>query len=317
MISGQPADRPTVRSTPTAFQLHAAVLAAVLAARVLDEGGNTAEALLLSYEKVVTGGLYRTQDLRGGNLLLQRARLVRIEMEGRYTPTPALLNLRDLPDDVAAEILLHELLLHEPPLWLYAAVGNDEVRWENVPDADQDSLRQLLADAARREALLLTLGHTVDSARLAEIGAAGEEYVVAACRHYLQEQGRPDLAAQVRRVSQRSDQLGYDVTSPDTAGRRHRLEVKTTSAGGGRVEFFLSRNEATVGQRDASWSLVAVRCDRDDALHLIGWCGGFAIVPLLPHDATVDDATGDGRWANVRVSLPAEAFTAGLPLDRP
>jgi hypothetical protein len=31
----------------------------------------------------------------------------------------------------------------------------------------------------------------------------------------------------------------------------------------------------------------------------------------------VDDATGDGRWANVRVSLPAEAFTAGLPLDRP
>ena len=283
----------------------------MLAARVLDPAGNSSAALLASYEKAVTGGLYRTQDLRGGNLLLQRARLVRIEGDGRCMPTPELLQLRGLPDDVAAELLLHELLLHEPPLWLYAAVVNDEVRWENVPDADQDALRQLLADAARREALLLTLGRTLDTARLAEIGAAGEEHVAAACRQHLLDRGRPDLAAAVHRVSQRSDQLGYDVTSPDTAGHRHRLEVKTTGSAAGRVEFFLSRNEATVGRHDTSWALVAVRRDRDDSLHLVGWCRALTLVPLLPHDISPD-----GRWTSVRISLPVEAFVPGLPLDK-
>jgi hypothetical protein len=266
--------------------------------------------LLASYERVITGGLYRTQDLRGGNLLLQRAQLVTVEPDGQCLPTSQLIHLRALPDDVAAEVLLHELLLHEPPLWLYAAVVNDEVRWENVPDDDQDALRQLIAEAARREALLLTLGRTLDSARLVEIGSEGEDFVVEACRQHLLERERPDLAAAVHRISQHSDQLGYDVTSPDTAGQRHRIEVKTTSTGLGRVEFFLSRNEATVGKRDSSWSLVAVRRERDGSQHLVGWCRALALVPLLPNDVTAD-----GRWTSVRLSLPAESLVPGLPLD--
>jgi len=285
----------------------------VLAARVLDDHGSTTAALLVSYDKVITGGLYRTQDLRSGHLLLQRARLTRLAPDGRYVPVPQLRDLCGLPDDVAAELLLHELLLQEPPLWLYAAVVGDEVHWENVPDADQRALRQLLADAARREALLLTLGRTLDIALLTEIGGLGEEHVVAACQLHLQDRGRPDLAADVHRVSLRSDELGYDVTSPDTTGRRHRLEVKTTSlADGGRVEFLLSRNEATVSQRDPAWSLVAVRRDRDGTLELIGWCRAVALLPLLPHDLSPD-----GRWASVRLSVPTEAFSVGLPLDWP
>lgn len=227
-------------------------------------------------------------------------------------PTAALCQLRELPDDVAAELVLHELLLNEPPLWLYAAVVDDEVHWENVPDADQDALRQLLADAARREALLLTLGQTLDAALLAEYGSRGEEYVVQACQRYLSEdQERPDLAAEVRRVSLRSDQLGYDVTSPDVTGRRHRMEVKTTgSASVGRVEFFLSRNEATVGERDPAWSLVAVRRDPDGTLDIIGWCRALTLLPLLPKDLS-----SQGRWTSVRLSVPTNGFTPGLPLD--
>lgn len=278
---------------------------------MIEPAGNTEPALLVSYDKLVTGGLYRPQDLRAGHQLLLRAGLV-VPDGGRHVPSEALQLLRDLPDDVAAELVLHELLLQEPPLWLYAAVVDDEVRWEAVPDADQDALRQLLAEAARREALLLTLGRTLDAALLAEYGASGEEHVVQACRRYLHDdQQRPDLAAEVHRVSLRSDQLGYDVTSPDVGGHRHRMEVKTTaSASGGSVEFFLSRNEATVGKRDPAWSLVAVRRHPDGTLELIGWCSAVALLPLLPRDLSPQ-----GRWTSVRLSVPTSDFTPGLPLD--
>jgi len=308
VISGPAQDPPANRSTPTAFQLQAAVLAG----RVLDLDGNTAEALTVSYDKLVTGGLYRSQDLRGGHQLLQRAGLVTVsDLRHLPTPTPTLQQLCALPDDVAAELLLHELLLQEPPLWLYAAVVDDEVRWENVPDADQDALSQMLADAARREALLLTLGRTLDAQLLAEHGACGEQHVVHACRQHLLDQGRPDLADDVHQVSLRSDQLGYDVTSPDTTGHRHRMEVKTTSsAAADRVEFFLSRNEATVGERDPAWSLIAVRRDRDRTLDIIGWCRAVSLLPLLPKDLSVQ-----GRWTSVRLSVPTTDFVPGLPLD--
>lgn len=278
---------------------------------MLDAGGNTTAALTASYESLPTEGYYRTQDLQAGHRLLQRAHLV-TQTGDLHIPEPPLLELCSLPDDVAAELLLHELLLHEPPLWLYAAVVDDEVRWENVPEVDQQALKQLLADAARREALLLTLGRTLDAQQLAEYGARGEEFVVAACRRHLQERDRPDLAAAVNRVSVRSDQLGYDVSSPDTTGHRHRLEVKTTaSASAGRVEFFLSRNEATVGANDPGWSLVAVRRNRDQSLELIGWCSAVHLQPHLPKDLSAR-----GRWTSVRLSVDTTDFTPGLPLDR-
>lgn len=278
---------------------------------MLDATGNTSQALIVSYDNLPTGGLYRTQDLQAGNLLLQRAGLVS-QSGDVHTPVEYLLQLRALPDEVAAEMLLHELLLNEPPLWLYAAVVEDEVRWENVPEVDQEALEQLLDDAARREALLLTLGRTLDAQQLAEYGALGEEFVVVACKNHLQSRDRPDLAASVSRVSLRSDELGYDITSPDTTGHRHRLEVKTTaSASAGRVEFFLSRNEATVGIKDPAWSLVAVRRNRDQTLELIGWCSAVHLQPHLPQDLSTQ-----GRWTSVRLSVETTDFTPGLPLDR-
>lgn len=307
MITSNPgADQMAIRSTPTAFQLQAALLAG----RVLDTVGNAAESLLVSYDRLATGGLYRSQDLQAGHRLLERAGLVKTT-PSNHIPTPELTEICQLPDDVAAELLLQELLLREPPLWLYAAVVDDEVRWENVPEADQNALAQLLADAARREAILLTLGRTLDAALLAERGSLGEEFVVQLCREHLQQRDRPDLAGTVRRVSLRSDQLGYDVTSPDTTGQRHRMEIKTTGkASTGRVEFFLSRNEATVAGRDPAWSLVAVSRDKDDNLDLIGWCPAVHLVAHLPRDISTQ-----GRWTNVRLSIAITDFTPGLPLD--
>ncbi|WP_420330070.1 DUF3883 domain-containing protein [Ornithinimicrobium murale] len=154
-------------------------------------------------------------------------------------------------------------------------------------------------------------GGALDAAQLAERGAAGEEFVVELCREHLSERYRPDLAAAVSRVSLRSDQLGYDVTSPDTTGHRHRIEVKTTSsASAGRVEFFLSRNEAAVGVRDPGWSLVAVGRNRDGSLQLIGWCSSVNLVPHLPRDVS-----RQGRWSSVRLSISITDFRPGLPLD--
>lgn len=298
-------NRPS-RSTPTAYQLQAAVLAG----RVLDQAGNSETSLATSYDQLATGGLYRSQDLQAGHALLRRAHLVMVD-GNNHVPTQTLLSLCGLPDDVAAELLLQELMVEEPPLWLYAAVVDDEVRWENVPEADQEALEQLLGDATRREALLMSVGRTLDAAQLAEQGARGEEFVVELCREHLRELDRPDLAAAVKRVSLRSDELGYDVTSPDTTGHRHRIEVKTTSSASvGRVEFFLSRNEAIVGARDPGWSLVAVRRVRDDSLELVGWCSSVSLVPHLPRDIS-----RQGRWTNVRLSIAITDFRPGLPLD--
>ena len=290
--------------TPTAYQLQAAILSA----RAMASGGANHEVLRASYEKVVSGGLFRTRDLEAGQDLLERAQLLRVD-EDRCTPSEELLRLRNLPDDLAAELLLQEILAADPPLWLYAAVTEDSVRWENVPDDDANALSQLFAEAERREAILLALGRVVDQRRLKELGSAGEDAVVAACRKHLEDRGRADLAAVVDRVSLRSDQLGYDVTSPDTGGLRHRIEVKTTQGIPGDFEFYLSRNEATVGLRDPMWSLVAVRRTLASEFEVFGWCRAAAFAPYLPQD-------GDrGRWESVRITMPDELLASGLPLD--
>ena len=297
-------------NTPTAYELHAAITAA----RLIDGAGATFTALEASYASAVTGGLYRSRDLTRGQLLLERAGLITIETDW-CTPTPECVLLRELADDVATELLLQLVLTSDPPLWLYAAIAEEEVRWENVPDKDEAALRQSITEAERREALLLSLGRTVDENAKRALGAEGEELVVAECRSYLLGKGREDLAREVRRVSQFSDQLGYDVTSPDTSGRRHRLEVKTTTGVAGVdsvVNFYISRNEAKVGRGDQSWALVAVRKDIvTSEFSIVGWCRADALTPALPQDPT-----DWGRWASTRIFLEEALLEKGLPLDR-
>ncbi|MGH9117132.1 MAG: protein NO VEIN domain-containing protein [Acidimicrobiales bacterium] len=271
--------------------------------------GTSHASLRASFEKVISGGLYRTRDLEAGQDLLERAKLVVVHGQ-IVKPTDALLRLRALPDDVAIELLLQELLASDPPLWIYAAVGEEGVRWENVPDDDTQALERVIDDPDRREAMLLALGRVVDESRMRALGSAGEEVVVAACRAHLIDRGRQDLAAHVERVSLRSDQLGYDITSPDTGGRRHRLEVKANQGMPGFFDFLLSRNEATVGRRDTSWALVAVRKNLAGELEVVGWCRASSIEPSLP-----TDGSPAGRWASVRISLADNVFIPGLPLD--
>lgn len=296
--------------TPSAYELSAAVVAA----RLMDGAGSSTAALQASYSSAATGGLYRADDLLRGQELLRRAGLL-VAVDDWLTPSQECVLLRDLPDDVAAEVLLQLVLTSDPPLWLFAAIHEEEIRWENVPDRDGAALRQSIADADRREALLLSLGRTVDEQTRKDLGAAGEEYVVAECRGHLVGRGREDLAREVRQVSRLSDQLGYDVTSPDTAGQRHRLEVKTTTGVAGAdsvVSFYISRNEAKVGQGDRSWALVAVRKDIvTEEFQIVGWCHADTFASALP-----SDPSEWGRWASTRIFLDERLLSAGLPLDQ-
>ena len=296
-------------ATPTAHELQAAVVAG----RLIDGGGSTRTSLSASYASAVTGGIFRTHDLERGQQLLERAGLVAVE-EDWCTPSAECLQVCELADDVAAELLLQIILTTDPPLWLYAAISADEVRWENVPEQDQAALRQSITEADRREALLLGLGQKFDADAQAALGAEGEEHVVAACRRYLTEVGREDLAREVRRVSLVSDALGYDVTSPDTTGQRHRLEVKTTTGVGDSertLNFYVSRNEAKVGQGDPTWALVAVRKDSvTGVISIVGWCRADTFADALPNDPE-----SWGRWASARIYLDEEKLKPGLPLD--
>jgi hypothetical protein len=132
--------------------------------------------------------------------------------------------------------------------------------------------------------------------------------VVEACRTQLAAAGQAELAKRVVRVSRRSDQLGWDVDAPRVSGGRRKLEVKTSKAQGPTVRFYLSRNEARVGQQDPDWALVFCRADRDDAVEVVGWCGMEVVTPLLPADR--DEG---GRWEKVRVTLDERDLKTGLP----
>jgi hypothetical protein len=165
----------------------------------------------------------------------------------------------------------------------------------------------LTDDADRRERLLLARRLTFDQSRGSELGERGENFVVEEARSNLIRIGRSDLADRVQRVSELSDQLGYDVVAPTLNGVR-RLEVKTSGrASVDEFHLFLSRLELEVGLADPSWALVACRLDANQVVTIAGWCRARALEPHMPSDAA------RGRWATVEISLPVASLEPGLP----
>jgi hypothetical protein len=146
---------------------------------------------------------------------------------------------------------------------------------------------------------------TDDVERREEVGALGEEAVVAWCVDELKELGREDLAAQVQRVSLVSDHFGYDVSAPTLLDEGRMLEVKATTSTS-TFRFFLTRNEYEVGRRNAQrWALVACRVVGNQAT-VIGWCRVSELERYIPDDA-------NGRWTEALVYLPRYALLAGAP----
>ncbi len=85
------------------------------------------------------------------------------------------------------------------------------------------------------------------------------------------------------------------------------MKASTATTG---VAFFLSRNEAEVGQRyPDDWFLVYCRIDDVERREgtIVGWCHSSAIAEHLPADR------GSGTWCSVRVELTEAALEPGLP----
>ena len=295
--------RPARGRVPTAHMLGAAMKAA----GTLDATGTPMDVARDSYLRLPTGGLYCFEDLIVGEQLLIQTGLVR-HADNLLYPSQRLQCILSLREEDASEILLSVALSVRPPLWLYAALPEDEVFPELVPDADRNALRDTIPDPKRREALLLALARRYEPNAGTELGELGEELVVAECRAQLEAAGRRDLAERVQRVSLISDQLGYDVVAPTLAGGSRRMEVKTTASSSKMIRVYLSRNEAEVGLRDPTWALVVCRADSQDCLCIAGWRRGNELGPLLPVDK-------DRRatWASAVVSLQPGFLAVGLP----
>jgi hypothetical protein len=297
---------------------HRQMQAAFYVARMLRADGSTLTDLSRSYRMIPTGALHDHDSLASGERLLVSAGLL-TEAGDSVVPTPQLLAMRRLPLESFVEALLFFILTEQRDLWLGQLAVIEEVPWELVPADVAAALASTFEHPEQREAFVLAAARKVDRQALEAFGAEGEESVLEACRKHLA--GVPHLIAEIAHVSLVDDTLGYDIASPDRAGHRHRIEVKATSALPGWAEFFLSRNEASVGKRDPQWSLVVTRREVDAdtsvlVMRVAGWLRFADLEDLLPKDPS--NAPGDSArstWASCRITLPDDRLRPALPLD--
>jgi hypothetical protein len=147
------------------------------------------------------------------------------------------------------------------------------------------------------EQLVSSWGKVYTAAR-ERVGAAGEASLVA----LLREAG----VGNVDHVSTRSDGFGYDIAFAHESTRAH-LEVKSTTRAG-RFTAYLSRHEYSVMLRDESWVLVTVRMT--DELEIVGV--GSVPSPWIAVNVPRDDGQY-GKWASVKLEIPADAIVGGIP----
>ena len=278
------------------------------AARVLSivGGGHHRDAeVRASYRATPSGGLLSSDDL----LLAERW----LVDQGWLTRDGAILSAsarsQALPTDEAevASELVRATILDSPPTWLGAVATRGEVRPEFLPQKVERVFSSMFS-VQERDAILLAASVKFDEAALRALGDAGEEAVAVACRAFLEEGGRADLAAGVRRVSLISDALGYDISAPDLAGRECRIEVK--SYRGRYPSMYITRNEFEVGLTLPRWYLVLCRSTSETAPEVVGWTDLAPLRRRMPVD--VDRSA---RWQVARVRIAESELRLGLPLS--
>ena len=297
---------------------HRQLQAAYYVAQVLKPDGDARQALDRSYRSLATGALHDHRSLAEGERLLSLAGLLATDRH-LVVPSDDLITMSRLPLEPFVEVLLFRILTDQREMWLAQLATTDEVQWELVPYDVATALASTLEDVRERDALLLSAARKVDLQVLQEFGDEGEQAVLEACRTHLSNAGMHHMLPDVVQVSAVDDTLGYDVASPDAAGLRHRLEVKATAAPPGWVEFFISRNEATVAEHDPRWSLVVTRREYDSTtkeptMRVAGWLTHEDFATALPKDPQPDAGGARGRWASCRVTVGAQCLRPGLPL---
>ena len=204
--------------------------------------------------------------------------------------------------------LVRANIFDHPPAWLGAVAGRGRVRPEMLPEQVEQVLGDLF-DAEERDAMLRAAAIKYDGSALKSAGDAAERVVFFACRAFLEEQDRLDLARSVRRVSLISDALGYDIAAPNLAGRECRLEVK--SYRGRYPNFYITRNEFEVGQTLSRWYIVLCRSRDGLVPSIVGWTTASTLNVRMPIDRE--------RWAKwqvARVRIEESQLQPGLPITR-
>jgi len=271
------------------------VQAALRVAQLVGSGSLAANAQS-SYLVHQSDAMYPPCDLQEGEKLLLRCGWL-IRDKDRLVPTTALALAARLDGQDRVVALLLAVLRPR-------ADATNQL--DQLPVGSDELVTKLVVDAEARERIPLAAGRTYDDAANRVLGAKGEELIVELSRRQLLDLGRADLAEHVVRVSETSDQLGYDVVAPRLLGSR-RMEVKATSrAGGGLVTFFLSRNEIEWGLRDPDWALVVCAATVDQ-LSLLGFCRAVALAPYLPSDSA------SGNWVSAQLVVPRSLLKTGLP----
>lgn len=271
------------------------VRAAIHAAGLIDSHGSPIEATAGAYSLYPSDGLFPPQDLRLGEQMLIDCGLLSV-VEAVLVPAPELSILAAL-DELDASLVLFELALR--------------VSKSPSTQASESQLatsaRALIPDFERREALLLAMARRHEASRREEVGALGELCVVGVAKEELEGIGRSDLAARVRRLSEISDQLGYDVVAPRLLGVR-RLEVKTSAKESpGLFHFYISRSEFDRGLIDPDWALVGCILTASGEATVAGWCRATSLLPYAPDDGT------SAHWASAELSIPVTLLQPGLP----
>lgn len=274
---------------------HHIARAALHVAAVLGDASTPIVVARESYWRRATGGVFSVADLILAEDALVAAGFV-IRLGGVLTLTPMLKMLVDTDEDDAIDLLVVSLLGGRAP--------EDTAQHAEI----EVTLRGLVDDPARREALLVALGRRWDDGHRREVGALGEELVAAQARDELTALGHRDLAHAVRRVSLVSDQLGYDVVAPRIGAQPRLLEVKATTVVSDAL-IFLSRAEADAGSRLGDWALVvcAVHNVANRTGEIVGWCQRADVEHVLPTDVP------GSRWQSVAIEVERLVLQPGLP----
>ncbi|MFC7699495.1 DUF3883 domain-containing protein [Bradyrhizobium sp. GCM10028915] len=144
--------------------------------------------------------------------------------------------------------VVEQQLLRHPELF---TIGAGPLRVRDESDILVAPPAFLNSDPEHRPAAIRRLVGKFDpaarDARNRDLGRAGEEFVVGFERRRLEQAGRPNLAKDVRWVSDLDgDGYGYDVHSFDAdSGEPRLLEIKTT-CGNERTPFWMTRRECDV-----------------------------------------------------------------------
>lgn len=223
------------------------------------------------------------------------------------TPTQystALTWLRDLDllDSIgsrvpAANQVLGAIFEKAAPPWVQDA--DDLVRSPDELPTDIISAGEALGlDPSAVYEQLISSWAKVDTAARERVGAAGEAALVGLLRE------KSD--ALVEHVSTWSDGFGYDVAFSAETVSGH-LEVKSTTRVG-RFTAYLSRHEYDVMLRDPDWVLVTVRLTAELDLAGVGSVPSDWVAANVPQDAGTF-----GAWAAVKLSIPGEVISSGIP----